>query len=95
MELQSGFLLGTLTTGYNIGNISTLVFESQYIYEGNPLDEYMAYIHFAPSNGINYTMLGEDNTPFYGEASIISSTNFYANVVIQQKITYIVEFLLL
>jgi hypothetical protein len=79
------FLLGTLTTGYNIGNVSTLVIESHYTYEGNPLDEYMAYIHFSPSNGINYTMLGEDNTPFYGEASIISSTNFYANVVIQQN----------
>jgi hypothetical protein len=80
------FLLGTLTTGNATGNVSTLLIESQYTCEGNPSDEYMAYVRFSTSNGFNYTMLGEDNTPFYGAASIICSKNFSANIMIQQNL---------
>ena len=51
------FLLGQLTTGSGVGNVSTLEIESHLTYEGNPADEYLAYIHFATSNGFNSTLL--------------------------------------
>ena len=52
---------------------------------GNVADEMNCFIQFSTSNAASYNILGNDGTPFYGEASVVITNNINAtSIAIQQ-----------